>query len=257
MVKVMWASQPLGGNSSLKYYFSSVHRVKTHLIFPDDATGYGPIFEEEPVDVVYTEDSPDKSISMNCRARSNPPASYRFHKDCLSWQYTDVTVPRFVHNKYIMWCVCTAARWRRDNWEIKLMEQPDEFYSLVGGNLVITNPKQKKHAGTYVCVAKNIYGTVISKEARVKFGCEFINLISISQGADTWCSYVFYNNDPYLLCSFGGVFWRGERSSLRQRRTGSSSAVCRSKSLAPYVPIIMSSSHGSIFFSAFNHFWYL
>ncbi|XP_069012912.1 contactin 1b [Embiotoca jacksoni] len=106
-------------------------------IFGDDATGYGPIFEEEPVDVVYTEDSPDGRISMNCRARANPPASYR---------------------------------WRRDNWEIKLMEQPDEHYSLVGGNLVITNPTQKKHAGTYICVARNIYGTVISKEARVKFG---------------------------------------------------------------------------------------
>lgn len=69
---------------------------------------------------------------------------------------------------------CIAARWRRDNWEIKLMEQPDEHYSLVGGNLVITNPRQKKHGGTYVCVAKNIYGTVISKEARVKFGCEHV-----------------------------------------------------------------------------------
>ena len=52
------------------------------------------------------------------------------------------------------------------------MEQPDEHYSLVGGNLVITNPRQKKHAGVYICVAKNIYGTVISKEAKVKFGCE-------------------------------------------------------------------------------------
>uniref|UniRef100_A0A8C5E8I2 Contactin 1b n=1 Tax=Gouania willdenowi TaxID=441366 RepID=A0A8C5E8I2_GOUWI len=107
------------------------------LMLSEDATGYGPIFEEEPVDMVYIEDSPDGRISMNCRARANPPASYR---------------------------------WRRDNWEIKLKEQPDEHYSLVGGNLVITNPTQKKHAGTYVCVAKNIYGTVISKEARVKFG---------------------------------------------------------------------------------------
>lgn len=52
------------------------------------------------------------------------------------------------------------------------MEQPDEHYSLVGGNLVITNPIQKKHAGTYTCVARNIYGTVLSKEARIKFGCE-------------------------------------------------------------------------------------
>lgn len=68
--------------------------------------------------------------------------------------------------------VVFVARWRRNNWEIQLMEQPDEHYSLVGGNLVITNPRQKKHAGTYICVAKNPYGTVISKEARIKFGCE-------------------------------------------------------------------------------------
>lgn len=45
--------------------------------FAEEATGYGPIFEEEPVDVVYTEDSPDGRISMNCRARANPPATYR------------------------------------------------------------------------------------------------------------------------------------------------------------------------------------
>lgn len=44
---------------------------------PEEATGYGPIFEEEPVDVVYTEDSPDGRISINCRARANPPATYR------------------------------------------------------------------------------------------------------------------------------------------------------------------------------------
>uniref|UniRef100_A0AAY5KL56 Contactin 1b n=1 Tax=Esox lucius TaxID=8010 RepID=A0AAY5KL56_ESOLU len=100
-----------------------------------DATGYGPVFEEEPLDIVYTKESPDKRISMNCRARGNP-----------------------------------APTWRRDNWEIKLLELPTDHYSLVGGNLIINNPDEKKHAGTYVCVAKNIYGTVISKEAKVKFG---------------------------------------------------------------------------------------
>lgn len=56
--------------------------MSTYLIIPqlfaEEATGYGPIFEEEPVDVVYTEDSPDGRISMNCRARANPPATYRF-----------------------------------------------------------------------------------------------------------------------------------------------------------------------------------
>uniref|UniRef100_A0A4W4HMQ1 Contactin 1b n=1 Tax=Electrophorus electricus TaxID=8005 RepID=A0A4W4HMQ1_ELEEL len=103
----------------------------------EEATGFGPIFEEEPLDTVYAEDSPEAKISMNCRVRANPPAT---------------------------------IKWWHNNWEIKLMEQPDEHYSLVGGNLVITNPDKGKHAGKYVCVAKNIYGTVISKEAIVKFG---------------------------------------------------------------------------------------
>ncbi|XP_026866901.2 contactin 1b isoform X2 [Electrophorus electricus] len=106
-------------------------------IFDKEATGFGPIFEEEPLDTVYAEDSPEAKISMNCRVRANPPAT---------------------------------IKWWHNNWEIKLMEQPDEHYSLVGGNLVITNPDKGKHAGKYVCVAKNIYGTVISKEAIVKFG---------------------------------------------------------------------------------------
>lgn len=148
------------------------------LNLSDDATGYGPIFEEEPIDVVYTEGSPDERISMNCRARANPPATYRLHTHTRLSIYTVIYCNMILHcHKYNKACLttcvllcCVTARWRRDNWEIKLMEQPDEHYSLVGGNLVITNPRQKKHAGTYVCVAKNIYGTVISKEARVKFG---------------------------------------------------------------------------------------
>lgn len=57
--------------------FEKLDKFRSFIILPEEATGYGPIFEEEPVDVVYTEDSPDKRISMNCRARANPPASYR------------------------------------------------------------------------------------------------------------------------------------------------------------------------------------
>ncbi len=47
----------------------------------EEATGFGPIFEEEPLDTVYAEDSPENKISMNCRARANPPAiiKYIFH----------------------------------------------------------------------------------------------------------------------------------------------------------------------------------
>ncbi|XP_035258167.1 contactin 1b isoform X2 [Anguilla anguilla] len=106
-------------------------------IFGDDATGYGPVFEEQPQDLIYPEESADTKISMNCRARANPPAKYT---------------------------------WRLNNWELKLLEQPDEHYSLVGGNLVITNPIKGRHGGRYVCVASNVYGMVYSKEAIVQFG---------------------------------------------------------------------------------------
>ncbi|KAK3544907.1 hypothetical protein QTP86_029244, partial [Hemibagrus guttatus] len=121
---------------------SAVDAIKPRLfeprIFDKEATGFGPIFEEEPLDTVYAEDSPEPKISMNCRVRANPPAT---------------------------------VKWWHNNWEIKLLEQPDEHYSLVGGNLVITHPDKNKHAGKYVCAAKNVYGTVVSKEAIVRFGC--------------------------------------------------------------------------------------
>ncbi|KAL4612745.1 contactin-1 isoform X1 [Arapaima gigas] len=106
-------------------------------IYGEDATGYGPVFEEQPQDTIYIEDTPDAKFSMNCRARANPPATYK---------------------------------WKLNSWEIKLLEQPDEHYSLVGGNLVVSKPDRSKHEGKYVCVAQNVYGTVISKEAIVTFG---------------------------------------------------------------------------------------
>ncbi|XP_058272536.1 contactin 1b isoform X3 [Hemibagrus wyckioides] len=127
--------------SCFSLLFSAVDAIKPRLfeprIFDKEATGFGPIFEEEPLDTVYAEDSPEPKISMNCRVRANPPAT---------------------------------VKWWHNNWEIKLLEQPDEHYSLVGGNLVITHPDKNKHAGKYVCAAKNVYGTVVSKEAIVRFG---------------------------------------------------------------------------------------
>ncbi|XP_048866322.1 contactin 1b isoform X1 [Brienomyrus brachyistius] len=115
-------------------------------IYGEDATGYGPVFEEQPMDTIYPEEFPEGKLSMNCRARANPPAKYK---------------------------------WRINNWEIKLLEQPDEHYSLVGGNLVVTNPDRSKHTGKYVCVAQNIYGIIISKEAIVRFG--YLNPFSVEE----------------------------------------------------------------------------
>ncbi|MBN3322375.1 CNTN1 protein, partial [Atractosteus spatula] len=73
---------------------------------------------------------------MNCRARANPPATYK---------------------------------WKHNGWEIKILE-PDEHYSMLGGNLVIHKPDRNKDAGKYSCIAKNEFGTVVSKEATLTFG---------------------------------------------------------------------------------------
>ncbi|XP_023123676.2 contactin-1a isoform X2 [Amphiprion ocellaris] len=110
--------------------------------YGDEATGYGPVFEEQPVDTIYPEESPEAKITMNCRARANPPATYK---------------------------------WMLNNIEIDLNEK-GSHYSLVGGNLVISNPSKNNHVGKYSCLATNMYGTIISREASVQFG--YLDLFS-------------------------------------------------------------------------------
>ncbi|CDQ58179.1 unnamed protein product [Oncorhynchus mykiss] len=72
---------------------------------------------------------------MSCRARANPPATYQ---------------------------------WRLNSRSIDL--DGDNHYTQVGGDLVISNPIKNKHVGNYSCVATNDYGTVVSREAGVRFG---------------------------------------------------------------------------------------
>ncbi|XP_059191036.1 contactin-1a-like [Centropristis striata] len=115
--------------------------------YGDEATGYGPVFEEQPVDTIYPEESPEAKITMSCRARANPPANYK---------------------------------WMLDGMEIDLNAQASH-YSLVGGNLVISNPIKTKHVGQYFCSASNVHGTVISREASVQFG--YLDLFSSEERA--------------------------------------------------------------------------
>ncbi|KAK7117971.1 hypothetical protein R3I94_023250 [Phoxinus phoxinus] len=102
-------------------------------VFGDESSGFGPVFEEQPVDTIYPEESPEDKISMSCRTRANPPATYR---------------------------------WRLNNTDIVI----DDHYSLMGGNLVISFPDKSKHAGNYSCVSSNEFGTVVSQRASVQFG---------------------------------------------------------------------------------------
>ncbi|KAM9376463.1 contactin-1a [Pholidichthys leucotaenia] len=130
--------------------------------YGDETTGYGPVFEEQPVDTIYPEESQEANIVMNCRARASPPATYK---------------------------------WRMDNTEIDLNKQ-DSHYSLVAGNLVISNPNKTAHVGKYSCLATNMYGTVISREASVQFG--YLDLFSSEVRSSV---FVKEGQGAVLLCA--------------------------------------------------------
>ncbi|KAM3935364.1 contactin-2 isoform 2-T2 [Leptodactylus fuscus] len=95
---------------------------------------YGPVFEEQPQNTLFPEGS-EEQLTLACRARSIPPATYR---------------------------------WKLNGTDLNL--SANSSYQLVGGNLAISNPLQSKHTGTYQCVASNSRGTVLSNEASLRFG---------------------------------------------------------------------------------------
>ncbi|XP_008310156.1 contactin-1a [Cynoglossus semilaevis] len=110
--------------------------------YKNEAAGFGPVFEEQPVDTIYPEESPEAKITLNCRARANPPATYK---------------------------------WKVNNMEIDVNDE-GSHYSLVGGSLVINNPIKSTHEGNYSCMASNMFGTVVSQKASVQFG--YLDLFS-------------------------------------------------------------------------------
>ncbi|CAG08665.1 unnamed protein product, partial [Tetraodon nigroviridis] len=128
----------------------------------DEATGYGPVFEEQPVETIYPEESPEDRITMNCRARASPPATYK---------------------------------WRKDNTEIDFSAE-GSHYSLMGGNLVISSPVKEQHVGNYSCLAANAFGAVVSREASVQFG--YLDLFSSEEREAV---YVKEGQGAVLLCA--------------------------------------------------------
>ncbi|XP_043572414.1 contactin-2 [Chiloscyllium plagiosum] len=96
---------------------------------------FGPVFEEQPKNTLYPEGSTEGKVTLNCHVRANPHPKY-------SWKVngTNINIER------------------------------DSRYSLIGGNLVISNPTRSKDPGSYQCLATNSIGTVISREAFLRFG---------------------------------------------------------------------------------------
>lgn len=121
---------------TLTYNFWIV-RCESPGAFGDDSSGYGPVFEEQPIDTIYPEESPEDKIILTCRARAHPPASYR---------------------------------WRLNNTDVDIMEGLDDHYILNGGDLIIRFPDRSRDTGNYSCVATNEFGTVVSRTAFIQFG---------------------------------------------------------------------------------------
>ena len=61
------------------------------------------------------------------------------------------------------------CRWLLNGTEVPL---GSDRYTLVAGALVISGPEPARDAGSYQCLAINRCGTVISRAANLKFGCE-------------------------------------------------------------------------------------
>ncbi|XP_062998357.1 contactin-2 [Elgaria multicarinata webbii] len=125
----------MGASSEL--VLLSIGVVSFIVWWPAESTvrNYGPVFEEQPRNTLFPEGSTEEQILLTCQARASPPATYR---------------------------------WKMNGTEIKI--EPESRHRLNGGNLVISNPKKAKDAGSYQCVASNSVGTVVSREASVHFG---------------------------------------------------------------------------------------
>uniref|UniRef100_A0A8C5LQK3 Contactin-5 n=1 Tax=Leptobrachium leishanense TaxID=445787 RepID=A0A8C5LQK3_9ANUR len=110
------------------YHYSEAFRQD------DESVDYGPVFMQEPENVVFPMDSGEKKVALNCEARGSPTPSYR---------------------------------WLRNGTEIDL--ESDYRYSLIDGNLIISSPNENKDSGQYQCLAANSYGSILSRESTLQF----------------------------------------------------------------------------------------
>uniref|UniRef100_A0A671G2Y4 Contactin-5 n=1 Tax=Rhinolophus ferrumequinum TaxID=59479 RepID=A0A671G2Y4_RHIFE len=99
-----------------------------------ESVDYGPVFVQEPDDIIFPTDSDEKKVALNCEVRGNPVPNYR---------------------------------WLRNGTEIDL--ESDYRYSLIDGTFIISNPSEAKDSGHYQCLAANTFGSILSREAILQF----------------------------------------------------------------------------------------
>ncbi|XP_051676319.1 contactin-5 [Oryctolagus cuniculus] len=118
-----------------QHYYSPINLYHSSDAFKqDESVDYGPVFVQEPDDIIFPTDSDEKKVALNCESRGNPVPSYR---------------------------------WLRNGTEIDL--ESDYRYSLIEGTFIISNPSEAKDAGHYQCLATNTFGSILSREAILQF----------------------------------------------------------------------------------------
>uniref|UniRef100_A0A674CSZ3 Contactin-4-like n=1 Tax=Salmo trutta TaxID=8032 RepID=A0A674CSZ3_SALTR len=131
---------------------------------------HGPVFTQEPSDSVFPLRSEDNKVFINCKAKGNPVPHYKWKVD---GRYIDM----------------------------------DLNYNLVEGNLLINNPHATHHGGVYQCIATNVFGTIVSREAKVQFALSLpLSIPTIlcgrclcSSSAEIKYSWVFNGRPSFLL----------------------------------------------------------
>ncbi|XP_060095553.1 contactin-4 isoform X1 [Heteronotia binoei] len=104
------------------------------LCLADDNTLHGPVFIQQPSNVIFALNSEEKKVKLNCEVKGNPKPTIRWK---LNGTIVDIGI--------------------------------DYRYSVVEGSLLIDNPNKTQDAGTYQCIATNSFGTIVSREAKLQF----------------------------------------------------------------------------------------
>ncbi|XP_069825712.1 contactin-5 [Dendropsophus ebraccatus] len=133
--------EPIGQSSqsererTRQYSFpTNLYQLSDSYRQDDESVDYGPVFIQEPENVIFPIDSGEKKVALNCEARGAPAPSYR---------------------------------WLRNGTGIDM--ESDYRYTLIDGNLLISSPNEVKDSGQYQCIAANSLGRILSREATLQF----------------------------------------------------------------------------------------
>uniref|UniRef100_A0A3B3B5U3 Contactin-5 n=1 Tax=Oryzias melastigma TaxID=30732 RepID=A0A3B3B5U3_ORYME len=95
---------------------------------------FGPVFIQEPDDIIFSLGSGERKVMLHCEARGNPPPTY-------SWYINGTRVD----------------------------SDTDYRYSFIDGDLIITNASEITDFGKYQCKSENSFGSILSRDALLQF----------------------------------------------------------------------------------------